>query len=276
MKLTLGFSPCPNDTFIFDAMVNGKVDTKGITFRYILEDVETLNHWASEGKLDITKLSYNAFLHTVDQYALLRSGSALGQGVGPLLVAREELDLSRLSSYRIAIPGVQTTANLLFTLAFPEVKNKQELVFNQIEAAVLSGDFDAGLVIHESRFTYQQKGLKKLMDMGDWWEQTMKVPIPLGGIVIKRNLGSELAATIDQIIKDSRRYAWNQYPTLSSFVIDHSQEMEEEVMSSHIQLYVNKYTEDLGEEGTDAVNTLFLQAAKAGMVSANTNSSIFY
>jgi 1,4-dihydroxy-6-naphthoate synthase len=276
MKLTLGFSPCPNDTFIFDAMVNGKVDTKGIEFDYALEDVETLNHWASEGKLDVTKLSYNTFLHTVDQYALLHSGSALGKGVGPLLVAREDLDLSKLSSYRIAIPGVQTTANLLFTLAFPEATNKEELVFHEIEASVLNGHYDAGLIIHESRFTYQQKGLKKLMDMGDWWESTMNAPIPLGGIVIKRSLGSELAASVDQIIKESLQYAWANYPALPPFVIDHSQDMAEEVMRNHIQLYVNDYTNELGEEGTRAIAALLDQAIKANLIAANTNRSIFY
>jgi 1,4-dihydroxy-6-naphthoate synthase len=275
MKLTLGFSPCPNDTFIFDAMVNGKIDTKGIKFDYVLEDVETLNLWASEGKLDVTKLSYNTFLHTVDQYALLYSGSALGKGVGPLLVSKEELDLSKLSSYRIAIPGVQTTANLLLTIAFPHATKKEEVIFSQIEAAVLNGDYDAGLIIHESRFTYQQKGLKKLMDMGDWWESTMDAAIPLGGIVVKRSLGRGLASSVDQIIRSSLQYAWKQYPDLPPFVLDHSQEMEEEVMRSHIQLYVNNYTNNLGEEGIRAINTLFEEAAKAGLVT-NTTRSIFY
>ena len=159
MKLTLGFSPCPNDTFIFDAMVNGKINTRGLVFDYVLEDVETLNQWAFEEKLDITKLSYSSYLHMADKYALLNAGSALGKGVGPLLIARFPMELSDLENLRVAIPGENTTANLLLSLALPGVKNKKVYVFNEIEDAVLSGEVDAGLIIHENRFTYQAKGL---------------------------------------------------------------------------------------------------------------------
>lgn len=276
MKLTLGFSPCPNDTFIFDAMVNGLIDTKGIEFEYVMEDVETLNQWAEAGKLDITKLSYNTFLHTVNQYALLHSGSALGMGVGPLLIAKEQLDLNDIKDFKIAIPGVKTTANLLLTLAFPNAKQKTELIFSEIEAAVLDGTYDAGLIIHESRFTYAQKGLKKLIDLGDWWEQTAHAAIPLGGIVIKRELGADLAATVDGIIKDSLAYSWKNYPVLSKFVKDNSQEMEEDVMRKHIDLYVNSYTTDLGDEGRNAINTLFEKATNAGLLKKEDTPSIFY
>jgi len=266
MKLTLGFSPCPNDTFIFDAMVNGLIDTKGITFDYVLEDVETLNRWADEGKLDITKLSYNAFLHTVDKYALLHSGSALGKGVGPLLIAKEQLNLDNIANYKIAIPGINTTANLLLSLAFPKAKQKTEVLFSEIEADVLLGKFDAGLIIHESRFTYQKRGLKKLIDLGDWWEHTMNAAIPLGGIVIRRSFNRELAITVDNIIKESLAYSWKNYPQLSGFVKQHSQEMEEEVMRKHIELYVNDYTTDLGEDGRNAINTLFDKARSGGLL----------
>jgi 1,4-dihydroxy-6-naphthoate synthase len=277
MKLTIGFSPCPNDTFIFDAMVNARVDTKGLEFEYILEDVETLNRWAAESRLDITKLSYHAFLYTVKDYALLHSGSALGKGVGPLLVSKEPLDLASIQDFRIAIPGFHTTANLLLSLAFPQAKQKQEVIFNEIEQAVLSGAFDAGLIIHESRFTYEQKGLTKLMDLGDWWENTMKAPIPLGGIVIKRALGSELSKTVDEVIRASLQYSWNNYPTLSSFVTEHAQEMEESVMRQHIELYVNDYTNDLGVEGKEAVQTIFNKAKEQGLIkAANLPLSIFY
>lgn len=276
MKLTLGFSPCPNDTFIFDAMVNGKIDTKGIEFDYVMEDVETLNRWAREEQLDITKLSYNTFLHTVDKYALLHSGSALGKGVGPLLIAKSPLDLSNIADYKIAIPGIQTTANLLLTLAFPHVKNKTEVIFSGIEDAVLSGEYDAGLIIHESRFTYAQKGLAKLIDLGDWWEHTMRAAIPLGGIVLRRNFDKELCATIDSIIKDSLVYSWKHYPELSDFIKDNAQEMEEQVMRQHIELYVNNYTTDLGEEGRNAITTLFEQAYKAGLLESNKVNEIFY
>lgn len=275
MKLTLGFSPCPNDTFIFDAMVNGKIDTRGLTFDYVMEDVETLNQWAMAGKLDITKLSYNTFLHTVDKYALLHSGSALGKGVGPLLIAKKALDLSNAADLKIAIPGINTTANLLLSLALPDAKNKTEVLFSEIEQAVLDGTYDTGLIIHESRFTYQQKGLVKLIDLGDWWEQEMNAAIPLGGIVVKRELGSELAATIDAVIKDSLAYSWKYYPQLSSFVECNAQEMEEAVMRKHIDLYVNEYTTDLGDIGRAAIQTMFSKAKAAGIITT-TVENIFY
>lgn len=278
-KLTLGFSPCPNDTFIFDALVNGKIDTKGLQFDYIMEDVETLNKWAEQGKLDITKLSYNAFLKTVSEYALLKSGSALGIGVGPLLISNEEVSASALGDWlkdkNICIPGFNTTAHLLLSLAFPEAKNKTALVFHEIEDAVINSRFDAGLIIHENRFTYEQKGLKKLIDLGDWWEQTMQAPIPLGGIVMKRTFPTDLIAQTDALIKESVRYSWEHYPQLSSFITENAQEMEEEVMRKHIHLYVNNYTTDLGEEGERAVRSMFDEAAKNGM-SANLHTDIFY
>src|ERR1700761_3731032 len=230
MKLTLGFSPCPNDTFIFDAMVNGHIDTKGIELDYVMEDVETLNKWAEQGKLDITKLSYNTFLHTVNQYALLHSGSALGKGVGPLLISKKPLSLDDAAQFKIAIPGFNTTANLLLSLAFPGAKNKTEVLFSEIEEAVIDGTYDAGLIIHESRFTYAQKGLTKLIDLGDWWESAANAAIPLGGIVMRRNFDKELIATVDGIIKQSLEYSWKHYPELTPFVTNNAQEMEESVM----------------------------------------------
>lgn len=266
MKLTIGFSPCPNDTFIFDAMVNGKIDTKGLSFDYRLEDVETLNRWAAQDKLDITKLSYNAFLHTVGNYALLHSGSALGKGVGPLLIAAKPIDLDTISKKSIAIPGFNTTANLLLSLAFPQMTNKTELVFSDIEKAVVEGKYDAGLIIHEGRFTYQQKGLTKLIDLGDWWEQEMKAAIPLGGIVTRRSFDRDLSQTIDEVLKESIMYAWKNYPYLPPFVTEHSQEMEEAVMRQHIELYVNDYTTDLGNDGEHAINTIFSKAFDSGLI----------
>ena len=266
MKLTLGFSPCPNDTFIFDALVNGKIDTGGITFDYVMEDVETLNQWAEVGKLDITKLSYNTFLHTIDKYILLDSGSALGVGVGPLLVASKQLDLENIAAYKIAIPGIKTTANLLLSLAFPDAKNKTELIFNEIDQAVLSGKFDAGMMIHEGRFTYEAKGLVKLIDLGDWWEHQMHVPIPLGGIVMKRDTPPELLHTINRLIQQSIDYSWKQYPHLSHFITTNAQEMEEDVMRRHIMLYVNEYSFSLGEAGRHAINTMFHKALAAGLI----------
>lgn len=277
MKLTIGFSPCPNDTFIFDALVNKKIDTKGIDFEYVLEDVETLNRWAAEEKLDITKLSYSAFLHIAQKYALLHSGSALGKGVGPLLIANTALDMGRISEYKIAIPGINTTANLLLSLAFPQAKHKTEVIFSDIEAKVKDGTYDAGLIIHESRFTYQQRGLTKLIDLGDWWENTMQAAIPLGGIVMRRSFDRELCATVDGLLKESLQYSWSHYPQLAPFVTEHAQEMEESVMRKHIDLYVNEYSTDLADEGRKAVMTLFEQAKRSGLVDAQSlPSSIFY
>lgn len=275
MKLTLGFSPCPNDTFIFDAMVNGKIDTAGLTFDFVMEDVETLNRWADQGKLDITKLSYNSFLHNVHQYALLHSGSALGKGVGPLVIRRPGTDFVSMKDSRVAIPGVATTANLLFTLAFPDANNKTEVLFSEIEQAVLDGHYDAGLVIHESRFTYAQRGLEKIIDLGDWWETEAKAAIPLGGIVIRRSVDRELCATVDRIIRESVAFSWKHYPELAPFVTENAQEMEEAVMRKHIDLYVNEYTTDLGEVGEQAIRTLFGKAHTAGLIKGNL-PEIFY
>lgn len=270
-SLTLGFSPCPNDTFIFDALVNHKIDTKGLNFEVLMEDVETLNLWASEGRLDITKLSYHSYLHHVTTYALLQSGSALGKGVGPLLIAKEAVEEKNVSTWlegkNICIPGFHTTANLLLSLAFPSIKNKTALVFHEIEQAVISGDFDAGLIIHENRFTYQAKGLHKLMDLGDWWEMQTQAPIPLGGIVMKRNFPIESIALVDRLLQESIAYAWSQYPLLSPFVTCNAQEMQESVMRQHIELYVNDYTTHLGEDGAKAVAVLFEKALQAKMIS---------
>lgn len=269
--ITLGFSPCPNDTFIFDALVNQKIDTGAFRFEYILEDVETLNQWAEQGKLEVTKLSYNAFLKLTDKYSLLDSGSALGRGVGPLLISKHPLpDTDKLETIinesRIAIPGINTTANLLFSLAFPNAKKKTEIVFSDIENKVLNNEFDLGLIIHESRFTYQEKGLQKWMDMGDWWERTTGTAIPLGGIVVRKDLPYEQLKQIERLIYESLMYSRQQYPNLSEFITSHAQEMSEDVMRHHIELYVNEYSESLGTTGRNAVKMLFQKAYENGMV----------
>lgn len=280
MTLSLGFSPCPNDTFIFDALVNGAIDTGDLRFEPVLEDVETLNQWAFEGKLHVTKLSYSAFLNLTDRYALLHAGSALGRGVGPLLLSRALLpkgtDLAQwLNSARIAIPGKKTTANLLLSLSFPQAKNKTELLFSEIESAVLRGDFDAGLVIHESRFTYAQRGLHKLLDLGDWWEGETGAAIPLGGIVARRDLSTDLIAGVDKLLQQSIAHAWKKHPQLSSYVTRHAQEMDESVMRQHIALYVNEHTTNLGSVGRQAVETMFRKAVNAGIIS-KMPEAIFY
>lgn len=277
MKLTLGFSPCPNDTFIFDAMVNGLIDTKGIEFDFVMEDVETLNQMAYAGQLDITKLSYGSYLNLTKEYALLHSGSALGKGVGPLLVSKKPIAFSEIDTQRIAIPGINTTANLLLSMAAPKAQNKSEIVFSEIEEAILRDKFDIGLIIHESRFTYAQKGLLKIMDLGDWWENTMKAAIPLGGIVMKRKFDKSLIGQVDALIKGSVLYSWKNYPELSNFVQCNAQEMDETVMRQHIQLYVNEFTTELGASGMHSIKTLFEQAKAAGLLKSNQlPENIFY
>ncbi len=257
MKLTLGFSPCPNDTFIFDALVNQLIDTEGIEFDVQLADVQTLNEWAIEGKLAISKISYGVLPLVLDKYMVLNSGGALGKGVGPILITKSELrNTNEVNNMRIAIPGMNTTAHMLFSLAYPEAKNKQFVVFNEIEDEVLSGMVDAGVIIHENRFTYQKKGLIKIMDLGNYWEERIKSPIPLGGIIIKRSMDIDLQQKIDRLIRKSLEFSFQQYPALTNYVRKHSQEMEESVMRQHIDLYVNNYSLNLGEEGKKAVHTL--------------------
>jgi len=263
MKLTLGFSPCPNDTFIFDALVNHKIDTEDFEFDVQLEDVQTLNEWAIQGKLDISKISYGVYPLVTDHYHLLKSGGALGKGVGPLLIAKskDENWKSKIGNYTIAVPGKNTTAHFLFTQAFPNAKNKQFLVFHEIEEAVSSGKVDAGVIIHENRFTYQQKGLVKLIDLGEYWEQTTGYPIPLGGIVTHQRIDAAIQQKIDQLIRKSLEYAFEHYPTVTDYVKQHSQEMSEDVMRQHIDLYVNNYSLDLGKDGMKAVEQMMKIAA---------------
>ena len=266
MTHSLAFSPCPNDTFIFDALVNGGIDTGGLHFDVALEDVEGLNQWALRGEKDVTKLSFSALLQCSDQYQMLQAGAALGRGVGPLLISRNPRSEFRIPESRIAIPGKNTTANLLLSLAFPEAQNKTEVLFSEIEDGVLRGDFDAGLIIHESRFTYAAKGLHKVIDLGEWWEQTVNAPIPLGCIAAKKTLGQQTIAHIESLIRQSLERSWQAYPQLSDYVRCHAQEMDEAVMQQHIDLYVNDFTKDLGSEGNRAVQTLFEKARAAGLI----------
>ena len=258
MKLTLGFSPCPNDTFIFDALVNKKIDTHGINFDVRLEDVETLNQLALKSTLDITKISYGVLPLLLENCVVLNSGSALGSGVGPLLIANKEIPQQEITNYTIAVPGENTTAHMLFTIAFPQAKNKIFLRYNEIEDFVLSSKEKnvAGVIIHENRFTYQDKGLKKITDLGEYWETQTHAPIPLGGIIIKKEIEYPIQQKVDKLIRKSIEFAFARYPVITDYVKQHSQEMAESVMRQHIDLYVNKYSIDLGEEGKKAVYTL--------------------
>lgn len=264
--LTLGFSPCPNDTFIFDAMIHGKVDTEGLEFEIIMEDVEALNRRAFAGDIDVTKLSYHAFAHLTDRYTLLDAGSALGNNCGPLLVARQPLSDEKINAGPIAIPGKMTTANFLLSLAYPSAQNKVETLFSDIEDAVLRGDAVAGLIIHENRFTYQQKGLVKLIDLGEYWETTTGLPIPLGGIVVRRDLPVDVQQKVNRVMRRSVEYAFDHPAEVMPFVRAHAQAMEDAVMRAHIDLYVTKFTADLGPEGRKAVEAMFEMAREKNIM----------
>lgn len=274
MKLTLGFSPCPNDTFIFDALIHHKIDTEGLDFEVYFDDVETLNQKAVNHELDITKLSFHAFAHVADKYALLDSGSALGFGVGPLLICKDEslLNLETLATkgkdLRIGIPGKLTTANFLLGIAFPEMQHKEIMVFSEIEDALLEDRIDVGLIIHENRFTYASRGLHKILDLGSHWENLTGCAIPLGGIVISRNLDKEIQLKVNRLIRKSVEFAFANPKSGIDFISSHAQAMDQEVMYKHIDLYVNNYSIDLGEEGRKAINILFEKAEATGLIPA--------
>lgn len=252
---TLAFSPCPNDTFIFDALVNKKIDTEGLDFEVLLEDVQTLNQWALQGKIDFTKISYGVLPLILNNYQVLESGGALGKGVGPLLISNEQLAISNFdeTTNEIAIPGKNTTAHLLFSLAYPNATNKKFMIFNEIEDYVLNNKNSLGVIIHENRFTYQQKGLHKVLDLGAYWEEKIKLHIPLGGIVAHRRINKSVSQKVDRLIKKSLQYAFDNYPLITDYVKQHSQEMEEAVMKQHIDLYVNNFSLGLGLDGQKAV-----------------------
>ena len=264
--LSLGFSPCPNDTFIFHALVKGIVRAEGLSFEERLEDVETLNRLAGQGALDVSKVSYGAIPHLVRDYVLLRSGGALGRGCGPLVVAREAIGRGDLAGRHIAIPGRNTTANLLLRLYAPDAAPGVEMVYSDIMPAVARGEVDAGLIIHESRFTYPRHGLVKVVDLGEWWENTTGLPIPLGGILARRDLGAGTIRAIDDALRRSVEHAFADPAASREYVRAHAQEMDDEVTRQHIDLYVNHFSVDVGEVGERAIHELFARARAAGIV----------
>jgi len=254
MNYTLGFSPCPNDTFIFDALVNNKIDTHGLKFDVRLEDVETLNELAINNILDLTKISYGVLPLILKNYKVLNSGSALGKGVGPLLISKEKISFDEVDGCIIVIPGENTTAHLLFSQAFPNAKNKIFKRYDEIENFILNSDNKSlGVIIHENRFTYFGKGLQKVVDLGNFWEEKTGYPIPLGGIAGKRSIDEKILMKVDSLIKESIEYAFKNYPLITEYVKIHSQEMEPEVMKKHIDLYVNNYSLNLGTDGKNAI-----------------------
>jgi len=270
MKLSLGFSPCPNDCFMFDAIVNRRIDLEGLEFSVRLADVEALNESAFAGEADITKLSYHAYAYCTATYVLLDAGSALGRNCGPLLISKREISQGEIAEggVRIAIPGKYTTANFLLGLAFPNARDKTPLLFSAIEPALLNGEFDAGLIIHENRFTYEARGLKKIIDLGEFWEAETGAPIPLGGIVVKRGLPDAVKQSVNRVLRRSVEYAFAHRDASLPFVREHAQEMSDEVMYKHIDLYVNEYSVDLGDEGRRAVRLLFERAQASKVIGA--------
>ncbi|MCK5730003.1 MAG: 1,4-dihydroxy-6-naphthoate synthase [Draconibacterium sp.] len=269
MQLTLGFSTCPNDTFIFDAMIHQKVDTEGLQFDVILADVEELNRNAFNGTIDITKLSYHAFAHIATNYKLLTSGSALGYKNGPLLISKHKIYSDKVANIKVAIPGKYTTANLLLSIVYPNLKDKIEYMFSDIEEAILDGEVDAGLIIHENRFTYEKKGLKKIIDLGEDWEEKTNSPIPLGGIVIHRKFDLKTQQKVNRVIKRSVEYAFQNPNSSYGYVKKYAQELNNEVIKKHINLYVNNFTADLGIEGKNAVETLFKRAKEEKLITSS-------
>jgi 1,4-dihydroxy-6-naphthoate synthase len=273
-KISLGFSTCPNDTFIFDAMVHHKIDTEGLDFNLVLADVEELNQKALKNELDVTKISYHAFSKIAHNYILLDSGSALGYKNGPILISKRKIYTDEVKDLKIAIPGSNTTANLLLSIAFPDAKNKKEYLFSDIEEVVLSNEVDAGLIIHENRFTYEKKGLKKIVDLGEYWEQETGLPIPLGGIAVNRKLDHKLQLKINRILKRSVEFAFEDPKSAYPFIKQYAQEMDEEVMYKHIELYVNDFTRDLGVNGRKAIEVLYEKAISLGIL-PKMNQDIF-
>jgi 1,4-dihydroxy-6-naphthoate synthase len=264
--LTLGYSPCPNDTFIFYALVRGKIETGGLSFLETLEDVETLNRMALRGALEVTKVSTHALGFLREDYCLLRSGGALGRGCGPLIVAREPLEARDLRGKRIAIPGTLTTAYLLMRLFDPMLKDIEAMPFHRIMDAVSSGSADAGLIIHEGRFTYPGYGLHEVVDLGGWWEEATGLPIPLGSIVAKRELGTETINRVDTLVRESLLYARSRPVEPMGYIKEHSQELEDDVIRKHVEIYVNEFSVDLGEEGTRAVEEFLRRAGEKGLI----------
>ncbi|MBK8808008.1 MAG: 1,4-dihydroxy-6-naphthoate synthase [Bacteroidales bacterium] len=262
MKLSLGFSTCPNDTFIFDAIVNKRIDLEGLSFDFLITDVEYLNKQISTSSLDISKISYHAFAYVSEYYKILDSGSALGFNNGPLFICKNQELISKLPYLRIAIPGKFTTANLLFSIAYPDAQNKHEYVFSEIENAINAQEVDAGVIIHENRFTYHERGFTKILDLGEYWNQISNLPIPLGGIVIKNTIPLEVRHTFNRVLRRSIEFAFNNPTVSKDYIKNYAFDMNDEVISKHINLFVNEFSVYLGDTGRNAIKTLYSYAIK--------------
>jgi 1,4-dihydroxy-6-naphthoate synthase len=264
MNLSLAFSTCPNDTFIFDAIVNKRIDLGSLSFSLSLADIDVLNAMAEKGEPDIVKVSYATYPFISESYQMLTSGSALGKGVGPLVISKRKIYPDELPHAKIAIPGSRTTANLLFSIFYPTSINKKVYLFSDIEEAILSNEVDAGVIIHENRFTYQLKGLQRIVDLGELWEKSTNLPIPLGGIAVKRSLPFEIKMKVQQIVKNSVEYAQANPNDSKKFISQHAQELDSATIQKHIDLYVNSYSVDLGQKGIEAILALWQKGASVG------------
>lgn len=264
--LTIAISPCPNDTFIFDAIFHNRIDLEGLKFNFQFHDVETLNHKAMAGSLDMLKVSFFTYLLLQQNYVLLDSGSAIGFGNGPLLISNKEYTLEDMPRLSVAVPGKYTTAHMLFSIAVPKFREKHFMLFSEIEKATLEGFVDAGVIIHENRFTYESRGLKKIIDLGNFWEKLTGSPIPLGGILVRKGLGYDVINKLNRVMYRSVEFAMNHPEIAMPFVRQHAQEMDEDVMKKHIQLYVNANTLSLGTGGKVAIAKLQQIALEKGLI----------
>lgn len=255
-KLKLNFSTCPNDTFMFDALVNGKIDCRGLEFEVTLSDIEELNKAALTGEADITKMSYALYPEIAERYNMLKSGSALGYGSGPLFVSKRSLDKSNLSDIKVALPGEHTTAARLLDKLFPEVTVKSYCLFSDISRAILEGSVDAGVLIHEERFTYQDKGLRLVADLGDEWEKLYSLPIPLGGIVIKKDIPTEVQQLFEELLSESVRYAFENPKSSREYVKRYARELSDEIIDKHIDMFVNDFSVNIGDLGVKSIEKL--------------------
>jgi len=269
-QLTLAYSPCPNDTFLFYHLIHENI-SEFFSVKEELHDVEKLNIDSEKKKFDVTKLSFFAYFHVMEGYTLLNSGSALGRGCGPLLVKKKGKNLKKIKGEKILVPGLKTTANLLLNVYLDKNFQPEPIRYDLIMDKILHEDFDLGVIIHEERFTYEDRGLEKVIDLGDYWENLTGKAIPLGAIAIKRSINNELQKEFDKSLKKSLYLAYQFPEKTRKYILENSQVKDEEVVKSHIDLYVNDFTKDLGQEGKEAVSALWEKAKSLGLVKENKN-----
>lgn len=267
MQISLAYSTCPNDTFIFDAIANNRIDCEGLEFDIHMADVEELNLAAFSNKFAISKLSYHAYAYIQDKYQICNSGSALGRGNGPLFISKRSISNKEITDAKIAIPGKYTTANFLFSIAYPQAINKKAVLFSDIESLINKNTFDAGVIIHENRFTYSERGFTKILDLGEYWEEKTQAPIPLGGIAIDRNLPDNIKKIFNRVLQRSLVYAFEHPEDSLNYIKQHAQEMEDDIIQKHIKLFVNKFSINLKKEGKNAIYTMLNEAKNAGLIS---------